>query len=352
MFGLTNSEGNHGEDVKEYYFYLDSTPTHSYMKYLYKYPQAEYPYVDLIETNKRRNRGDMEYELLDTGVFNDDRYFDVFVEYAKQSPEDILIQISVANRGAQAATLHVLPTLWFRNTWTSWPGTPKPSLKQVSGQQGEQAVAASHADVGERYLYCEGDAELLFTENETNNERIFGTPNQSPYVKDGINNYVVEGKKNAVNPAKTGTKSAAHYQLNVGAGRTATVHLRLTDVAPAAIGDPFKSCAEIIQAHQREADEFYKSITPEHVSEDAARVMRQALAGMLWSKQYFFYDVDKWLTEHGEDPMKPGSRSGRNIEWFHMVNKDIISMPDKWEYPWYAAPGPCVPHPRALHGRS
>ena len=337
MFGLTNSEGNHGEDVKEYYFYLDSTPTHSYMKYLYKYPQAAFPYVDLIETNKRRNRGDMEYELLDTGVFNEDRYFDVFVEYAKQSPEDILIQISVANRGPEPATLHVLPTLWFRNTWTWWPGTPKPSLKQVSGQKGAQAVAASHAGLGERYLYCEGDAELLFTENETNNERIFGTDSQSPYVKDGINNYVVEGKKHAVNPAKTGTKSAAHYQLNVGAGRTATVHLRLTDVAPAAIGDPFKSCAEIIQTRQREADEFYKSITPEHVTEDAARVMRQALAGMLWSKQYFFYDVDKWLTEHGEDPMKPGSRSGRNIEWFHMVNKDIISMPDKWEYPWYAA---------------
>ena len=337
MFGLTNSEGNHGEDVKEYYFYLDSTPTHSYMKYLYKYPQAAFPYVDLIETNKRRNRGDMEYELLDTGVFNEDRYFDVFVEYAKQSPEDILIQISVGNRGPEPATLHVLPTLWFRNTWTWWPGTPKPSLKQVSGQQGEQAVAASHADLGERYLYCEGDAELLFTENETNNERIFGTPNQSPYVKDGINNYVVEGKKNAVNPAKTGTKSAAHYQLNVGAGKTATVHLRLTRCGACCHRRSFKSFAEIMQARQREADEFYKSITPEHVSEDAARVMRQALAGMLWSKQYFFFDVDKWLTEHGEDPMKPGSRSMRNSEWFHMVNQHIISMPDKWEYPWYAA---------------
>ncbi|MCU1247979.1 MAG: hypothetical protein JWQ49_1008 [Edaphobacter sp.] len=336
-FGLTNSEANHGEDVKEYYFYLDSTPTHSYMKYLYKYPQAAYPYVDLIETNRRRNRGDMEYELLDTGIFNEDRYFDVFVEYAKESPEDILIQITVVNRGPEPATVHVLPTLWFRNTWTWWPDTPKPSLKQVSGKKGDQVVVASHADLGERYLYCEGDAELLFTENETNNERIFGTANQSPYVKDGINNYVVEGKKNAVNPEKTGTKSAAHYQLNVGAGRAATVRLRLTDVTPATIGDPFKSFAEIMETRKREADEFYKAITPTRVSEDEALVMRQALAGMLWTKQYFFFDVDLWLTEHGQDPMKPGGHLMRNSEWFHMVNSHIISMPDKWEYPWYAA---------------
>ena len=336
-FGLTNSEANHGEDVKEYYFYVDSTPTHSYMKYLYKYPQAAYPYLDLIETNRRRNRGDMEYELLDTGVFNEDRYFDVFVEYAKESPEDILIQISVSNRGPEPATLQVLPTLWFRNTWTWWPGTPKPSLKQVSGQKGVAVVAASHEDLGERYLYCEGDAELLFTENETNNERLFGTANQSPYVKDGINNYVVEGKKNAVNPEKTGTKCAAQYQLTVGAGKTATVRLRLSDVTPAAMGNPFEDFAGIMQTRQREADEFYKSITPTRVTEDAARVMRQALAGMLWSKQYFFFDVDLWLSEHGEDPMKPGGRLGRNSEWYHMVNQHIISMPDKWEYPWYAA---------------
>jgi hypothetical protein len=337
LFGLTNSEGNHGEDVKEYYFYLDSTPTHSYMKYLYKYPQAAFPYTDLIETNKRRNRADMEYELLDTGIFNSDRYFDVFVEYAKQSPEDILIQISVSNRGPEPATVHVLPTLWFRNTWTWWPGAPKPSMKQVSGPKGVQAVAGSHVDVGERYLYCQGDVPLLFTETETNNERIFGTPNASPYVKDGINNYVVQGNHNAVNPEKTGTKSAAHYQLDVSAGKTATIHLRLSDAAPDAIGDPFKDFSEIMQARQREADEFYKSITPTRVSEDEALVMRQALAGMLWSKQYFFFDVDKWLTEHGEDPLKPGGRFVRNSEWFHMINQHVISMPDKWEYPWYAA---------------
>jgi hypothetical protein len=213
MFGLTNSEANHGEDVKEYYFYLDSTPTHSYMKYLYKYPQAEYPYNNLIETNRGRNRGDMEYELLDTGVFNDDRYFDVFVEFAKQSPEDLLIQISLSNRGPEPATLHVLPTLWFRNIWTWWPGTPKPLLRQVTGQTGYQTVAASHADLGERYLYCEGDVPLLFTENETNTERIFGQTNASPYVKDGINNYVVNGKVEAVNPRQSGTKSSAHYQV-------------------------------------------------------------------------------------------------------------------------------------------
>jgi hypothetical protein len=337
IFGLTNSEGNHGEDVKEYYFYLDSTPTHSYMKYLYKYPQAAFPYGDLIETNKRRNRGDMEYELLDTGVFNGDRYFDVFVEVAKQSPEDLLIQISAINRCPEAATLHVLPTLWFRNIWTWWPGTPKPSLKQVPGQKGVQAVAVSHADLGERYLYCEGDVPLLFTENETNNARLFGTPNASRYVKDGINNYVVQGNHNSVNPEKTGTKSAAHYQLIVGARQTATIRLRLSELAPAAMGEPFKSFAEIMQTRQREADEFYESITPARVSEDEALVMRQALAGMLWSKQFFFFDVDLWLKEHGVDPMKPGGRFMRNSEWFHMVNQHIISMPDKWEYPWYAA---------------
>ena len=230
-FGLTNSEANHGEDLKEYYFYLDSTPTHSYMKYLYKYPQAEFPYLNLIQTNRGRNRLDMEYELLDTGIFAEDRYFDVFVEYAKQGPEDVLIQITVANRGPEAAEIHVLPTLWFRNTWTWWPGTPKPSLKQVHGLKGAQAIATFQTDLGERYLYCEGDVPLLFTENETNNERIFGTPNISPYVKDGINNYVVEGNANGVNAAQTGTKSAAHYKLNVGAGKTATVRLRLTDAA-------------------------------------------------------------------------------------------------------------------------
>jgi hypothetical protein len=337
LFGLTNSEGNHGEDVKEYYFYLDSTPTHSYMKYLYKYPQAAYPYEDLIRTNRQRNRNDMEYELLDTGIFNSNRYFDVFVEYAKNTPEDILVQISVCNRGPEVAALHVLPTLWFRNTWTWWQGAPKPLLKQVPGRTGTSTVEAHHAELGDRFLYCEGDVPLLFTENETNNERIFGTPNASRYVKDGIHNYVVSGQQDAVNP-DLGTKVSAQYRLTVDAGKTATIWLRLSDQAPAAAGEPFGNpFAQTMQTRRSEADEFYRAITPERVTEDEARVLRQALAGMLWSKQYFGFDLDKWLTEHGADPMKPGERYARNSEWFHMVNHHIISMPDKWEYPWYAA---------------
>jgi len=337
MFGLTNGEGNHGEDVKEYYFYLDNTPTHSYMKFLYKYPQAEYPYVDLIETNKRRGRNDMEYELLETGVFDEDRYFDVFVEYAKHAAEDLLVKISVVNRGPEPATIHLLPSLWFRNTWTWWPRTPKPSLKELKGKDGCKVVAASHDQLGKRYLYCEGDVPLLFTENETNTERTFGTPNLSPYVKDGINNYVVAQNLSAVNPEKEGTKSAADYQLTVEAGKTATIRLQLTDLAPDGIGDPFNSFAATLQTRLDEADAFYKSIAPERASEDEALVMRQAMAGMLWNKQYFFFDVHKWLEEHGVDPMKPGGRVVRNRDWFHMVNQHIISMPDKWEYPWYAA---------------
>ena len=337
LFGLTNGEGNHGEDVKDYYFYLDSTPTHSYMKYLYKYPQAAFPYNDLVETNRRRNRGDLEYELLDTGIFNDNRYFDVFVEYAKRTPEDILIQIRAYNRGPEPATLHILPTLWFRNTWSWWPDTPKPSLAQVTDKNGSRAIAASHEQLRARYLYFEGDAPLLFTENETNNERIFGIPNASPYVKDGINNCVVYGKEDAVNPQLTGTKAAAHYHVRVGPSEAHSIRLRLSNLAPAAIGDPFEGFDAIIEAREQEADEFYRAITPERVSEDEARVMRQALAGMLWTKQYFFFDVDRWLTEHDCDPMRPGARQMRNSEWFHMVNEHVISMPDKWEYPWYAA---------------
>ena len=307
------------------------------MKYLYKYPQSAFPYDDLVATSKGRNRGDMEYELLDTGIFKDDRYFDVFVEYAKNTPEDILIQISVSNRGPEPATLDILPTLWFRNTWTWWPDTAKPSLKQVSGKNDSRFVAASHTQLGDRYLYSEKDVQLLFTENETNNERIFSTPNASLYVKDGINNYVVNGKQDAVNPEHTGTKAAAHHRISVGAVETATIRLRLSDLAPAAIRDPFKSFGQIMQLRQNEANEFYRDITPERVSKDEALVMRQALAGMLWSKQYFFFDVDKWLTEHGEDPMNPSKRFMRNKDWFHMINQHVISMPDKWEYPWYAA---------------
>ena len=335
--GLTNSEANHGEDVKEYYFYLDSTPSHSYMKYLYKYPQNEYPYLNLIDTNRHRNRLDPEYELLDTGIFNEDRYFDVFVEYAKASPTDVLIQISVSNRGAGAAALHVLPTLWFRNIWTWWPDQPKPSLREVRERDGGATIGASHTDLGDYSLRCEGNARLLFTENDTNNERLFGTPNPTPYVKDGINNYVVAGRQDAVNPNRTGTKAAAHYEIQVGGGATSIIRLRLSKVLPGA-GEPFGSGFEqIIEARRREADAFYRAITPARAGEDAANVMRQALAGMLWSKQYFFFDVDMWLREHGVDPLRPSSRQMRNREWFHMISDHVISMPDKWEYPWFAA---------------
>jgi len=337
LFGLTNSEGNHGEDVKEYYFYLDSTPTHSYMKYLYKYPQTAYPYNDLLAGNRQRNRNDLEYELIDTGIFNQDRYFDVFVEYAKRTPEDLLIQITLANRGPEAATLHVLPTLWFRNTWAWWPEQPKPSLREISRRNKFRVIATSHKLIGDYLLYCEGDPTLLFTENETNNARLFGTPNHTPYVKDGINNYIVNGEQDAINPTPEGTKAAAHYALSVEAGETATVRLRLCAAAPATISDPFEDFASVMAGRHREADQFYQSITPEKLSEDEARVMRQALAGMLWTKQYFCFDVDLWLDEHNHDPMQRGTPPMRNSEWFHMLNEQVISMPDKWEYPWYAA---------------
>jgi len=337
LFGLTNSEGNHGEDVKEYYFYIDSTPTHSYMKYLYKYPQAAFPYDNLVATNKERNRQEMEYELLDTGVFNEDRYFDLFVEYAKNTPEDILIQISVSNRGPETATLHVLPTLWFRNQWSFWPDTATPALKELKSKKGTRVVAASQAQLGERYLYCEGEVALLFTENETNNERLFGKPNASPYVKDGINDYLVNGKTGAINPSQRGTKVAAHHEAKVGPGETATIRLRLSDATPEAMGNPWQRFGEIMEARRREADDFYRAVTPARVSEDESRVMRQALAGMLWSKQYFYFDLDLWLREHGVESGRPAKRHVRNAEWSHMVNEQVISMPDKWEYPWYAA---------------
>jgi len=344
LFGLTNSEGNHGEDVKEYYFYLDSTPTHSYMKYLYKYPQAAYPYADLVETNLRRSRDEMEYELLDTGVFDQDRYFDVFVEYAKAGPEDILVKITAANRGPQAADLHVLPTLWFRNDWSAWiaesnRSPKKPNLKQIKAAAGASAVAAAHPLLGEFILSCEGEVPLLFTENETNHARHFpGQRNESPYVKDGINDCVVQGNQGAVNPEKQGTKVAAHYQLNVGAGQTKVICLRLSNSSADQKGKPFgKPFDDVFADRLREADEFYQSVTPPSVSADAANVMRQAVAGMLWSKQFFFFDGDNWLDEHHSNPLHAGYRSSRNSEWFHMLNEDIISMPDKWEYPWYAA---------------
>jgi hypothetical protein len=344
LFGLTNSEGNHGEDVKEYYFYLDCTPTHSYMKYLYKYPQAAYPYADLVETNRRRSKNDMEYELLDTGVFNDNRYFDIFVEYAKDGPEDILVRITAVNRGLDAAELHLLPTLWFRNDWSAWIASSnraaeKPILKQIEAAAGSSAVAVTHPLLGKYIFSCEGHALLLFTENETNHELLFpGQKNESPHVKDGINNCVVQGNHGAVNPDKKGTKVAPHYHMNVGGGQAKVIRLRLRSSSTDQKGDSFgNQFDEVFAARLREADEFYKSVTPPSLSEDAANVMRQALAGMLWSKQFFFFDGDTWLDEHKSNPLHSGYRNSRNSEWFHMLNQDIISMPDKWEYPWYAA---------------
>jgi hypothetical protein len=331
LFGLTNSEGNHGEDVKEYYFYLDSTPTHSYMKYLYKYPQRAYPYDDLVNTNKQRSRTELEYELIDTGVFSDDRYFDVFVEYAKAAPEEILIQITVENRAADEATLHVLPTLWFRNTWSWGKDSPKPMLEQGQAVDGFSVISASHADLGVRYLYCEGSVPLLFTENETDECAVFGAPGMSRCKKNGIGNHVIFDRDGSVNPEQHGTKASPHYRVEVPGGGRRVIRLALTPVAPDAWGQRGKTFDQVLETRRKEADEFYASITAESVSEDAARVMRQALAGMLWSKQYYSYDIDRWTAEHGQN------YAGRNRAWAHMVNEEVISMPDKWEYPWYAA---------------
>jgi len=331
LFGLTNSEGNHGEDVKEYYFYLDSTPTHSYMKYLYKYPQAVFPYNNLVETNRRRSREEFEYELLDTGVFDEDRYFDVFVEYAKADPEDILITITVHNRGPEAATLCLLPTLWFRNTW-SWV---KEETRPVLREGKDASIVASDSKLGDRTLQCEGNPELLFTENETNTARLWGQPNASPYVKDAFHNYLVSNKEDAVNPAKMGTKAAALYRLNILAGGSQIVRLRLS-AQPS--DEPFRNFDQIFASRFAEANEFYDRVTPRSLNEDERRVHRQAVAGMLWSKQYYYFDLDKWLQEHKAHPLVgENARNIRNAEWFHMLNSDIISMPDKWEYPWYAA---------------
>jgi hypothetical protein len=348
LFGLTNSEGNHGEDVKEYYFYLDSTPTHSYMKYLYKYPQRAFPYDQLVATNRQRTRNELEYELIDTGVFDDDRYFDVFVEYAKAGAEDVLVQITVHNRGPEAAAIHVLPTLWFRNDWAEWISrpSPKPSLTAVDLPSGASGIAASRADLGTYYLFRDGNAPLLFTENSTNHAALhLNYPDVGPYLKDAINNYVVHGRIDAVNPQRVGTKASAHYKLTIGAGQSETIRLRLIARAEAdAIlqannrAFPFgQSFDETIATRVVEANDFYHAVTPPGTSADAAAVMRQAIAGMLWSKQYYYWDGDAWLEEHRAHPLHRESRQVRNREWFHMYNSDIISMPDKWEYPWYAA---------------
>src|SRR6516165_2249796 len=361
LFGLTGDEGNHGEDVKEYYFYLDSTPTHSYMKALYKYPQQEFPYRVLVEENRRRTRHDFEYELLDTGAFNENRYFDVLAEYAKASSEDLLIKITVTNRGPIEGMLSLLPTIWFRNTWSWGNDLYRPSLSAAGtlaipkeyGVPGAAVVEIDHKTYGRRWLLCEGEPELLFTENETNAQRLFASPNASPFVKDGINDYVVHGKREAVNPAKVGTEAAAHYRLRIAPGASVTVRLRLTDKEPKIVrasaprlvlrdspktellGQSFES---IFASRRLEADEFYARRVLRGLSEDARNVQRQAFAGLLWSKQFYHFDVRAWLHGDPVGPPPPESRKkGRNHEWSNLYNADVVSMPDKWEYPWYAA---------------
>ncbi len=364
LFGLTGNQGNHGEDVKEYHFYLDSTPTHSYMRMLYKYPQAAYPYEQLIDENARHGRSRPEFELLDTGVFAEHRYFDVFVEYAKADIEDILIKITAVNRGPEAAPLHLLPSLWFRNTWSWGRDLRRPILRRGADVPGSVCAEIEHWQYGKRWLLCAGKPELLFTENETNKQRLFNAANRSPYVKDAFHEYVIHGNKGAINPQQSGTKMAAYYPLELAPGESKTLKLRLTDLEPLAAMDRDVGMDGVVTspahaerapgvpgtndfgaafdgafaARQREADEFYGSRIPQELSEDAKNVMRQAYGGMLWSKQFYHYDVHTWLEGDPAAPPPPPERwEGRNKDWQHLYNDDIVSMPDKWEYPWYAA---------------
>jgi len=336
LFGLNGGEGNHGEDVKEYYFYLDSTPTHSYMKYLYKYPQAPFPYSELVEENRRRDKHTGEYELVDTGVFADDRYFDVAVEYAKGSPEDILIRISVTNHGPETAPLDLLPTVWFRNTWSWSADAEKPALARVAERS---AIELLEPKYGRRWLYAEetGSPQFVFTENDTNTARVFGYENGARYTKDAFHRWLIEDDANAVNPAQRGTKAAVVHRLDVAPGETRTVRLRLTDAAPGApmFGRDFDG---LFADRRADADEFYATVIPSSLSVDQKKVSRQAFAGLLWSKQYYHYVVKPWLDGDPAQPAPPSDRrDGRNREWTHLYNADVISMPDKWEYPWYAA---------------
>ena len=337
LFGLAGHEGNHGEDCKECYFYLDSTPTHSYMKYLYKYPQAAFPYQRLVEENRRRSRDEREFELADTGVFDDGRYFDVFVEYAKATCEDILIRITAVNRGPETAELHLLPTIWFRNTWSWGTGARRPCLQALS----PALIQLDEPQYGRRWLACGGSPELLFTENETNARRLYGSGGGPSFTKDGINDFVVLRTGDAVNAAQSGTKAAACYRLTLAPGESATVRLRLTDIVPNGDGPARVLGREFDQMfvqRRQEADEFYDTVIPRHLSTDARNVMRQSFGGLLWSKQFYHYVVRDWLDgDPGQPPPPLERRSGRNREWSHLYNADVISMPDKWEYPWYAA---------------
>jgi hypothetical protein len=343
LFGLTGSEGNHGEDVKEYYFYLDNTPTHSYMKYLYKYPQREYPYGLLREENRRRSKQETEFELVDTGIFDERRYFDVIVEYAKAQPEDLLIRITVSNRGPDAAPIHVLPTLWFRNTWRWGRDDRRPSISLRPGGQQKQSkvsvLVTQHWQLGEYALYSSGGDELLFTENETNCSRLYGVTSPTSHCKDAFHEYVVEGKLESVNPAATGTKAAAHYTRTVGSGETITFDLRLASIVDGRLlSAPFSDFDSLLRQRRKEADEFYSVVLPPKLSADAKLVARQAFAGMLWSKQYYHYVVTDWLAGDPAQPVPPPERlAGRNHDWPHFFARDVLSMPDKWEFPWFAS---------------
>jgi hypothetical protein len=327
MFGLTNAEGNHGEDVKEYYYFLDATPTSSYLKFRYRYPLDGYPYDDLVATNRSRTRLEAEYELIDTGVFDGNRFVDIDVEYAKRDPDDVEVRISVHNRGADTATVHLLPSLWFRNTW--WMGREKGALRAA----GPAVIAVEHSEIGSFELRCDGAPELVFTDNETNTERLWATPNASPFVKDAFHELVIGGRIEAVNPERIGTKAAALYRIEIPASGTHVVRLRLCPAGAADVDD----VERLFAVRVAEADQFYASITPPSTPAEEAGVMRQALASMLWSKQYYFFDLDRWLEEHHVHPLREEGGNVRNRAWFHMLNDDVISMPDTWEYPWYAS---------------
>jgi hypothetical protein len=332
LFGLTGPEGNHGEDVKELYYYLDATPTHSYLKMLYKYPQAEFPYAKLVQENRRRGKNDPEFELLDTGLFNDNRYFDVFVEYIKADADDILIQISAHNRGPEKASAHVLPQVFFRNTW-SWNNSE--SKRPIIESDDRGNLRLEHPTLGTYHLYYDRGGKTLFTENETNATKLYGTPSTGRHFKDAFHDYIVNGNQNAVNPAHAGTKAGIQYRLDIPAGATARIRLRLSKQK---LADPFTRFESTVQQRLDEADAFYDQIQSPEMSDDQKLVQRQAFAGMIWSRQFYHFDIPQWLDGDGTDPKPPEQRKlGRNKEWTHLNNADIISMPDKWEYPWYAA---------------
>jgi len=336
LFGLTGNEGNHGEDVKEYYHFLDNVPSHAYMRALYRYPQGKFPYDDLVAENRRRSRSQPEYELIDTGIFDDHRYFDLEAEYAKAGVDDIVIRVSATNRGPEAATLHLLPTIWFRNTWSWGYPTSRPLLQAVGdGPPGGALIRVYHPEVGDYWLAAQAPSDLLFTENETNFERLWGVPNRTPFVKDAFGEAVIRGRAEATNPALEGTKAAAHYVLDVPAGATSSVLLRLSSARQE---HPFQGADAIFASRKAEADAFYTSLEGEGFDADVRNVQRQAFAGLLWSKQFYHYNVHTWLDGDPVGPAPPRERqSGRNSDWRHVDNSDVIAMPDTWEYPWYAA---------------